>query len=37
MSQTEWDAPVDVAMLRCTGIEMSFGGIPVLKGIDLHL
>lgn len=37
MSQSVSDAPVDVAMLRCEGIEMSFGGIPVLKGIDLHL
>ncbi|MCI9887596.1 sugar ABC transporter ATP-binding protein [Micrococcales bacterium 31B] len=24
-------------MLRCEGIEMSFGGVPVLKGIDLAL
>lgn len=37
MSQTVSDAPADVAMLRCEGIEMSFGGIPVLRGIDLHL
>lgn len=37
MSQTVMDAQVDAAMLRCTGISMSFGGIPVLKEIDLHL
>ncbi|WP_394214936.1 sugar ABC transporter ATP-binding protein [Brachybacterium vulturis] len=37
MSQTVMDAELDAAMLRCTGIAMSFGGIPVLKEIDLHL
>ncbi|RZI91102.1 MAG: ATP-binding cassette domain-containing protein, partial [Microbacterium sp.] len=24
-------------MLLCEGIEMSFGGVPVLKGVHLHL
>lgn len=28
---------VDVQMLSCTEIHMSFGGIPVLKGVDLQL
>lgn len=27
----------DTAMLMCSGIHMSFGGVPVLKGIDLRL
>lgn len=31
------DVTPDTAMLLCTGIEMSFGGVPVLKGVDLHL
>ncbi len=37
MPHTAVDADPDVAMLRCEGIEMSFGGVPVLKGVDLHL
>ncbi|MFC7456229.1 sugar ABC transporter ATP-binding protein [Brachybacterium sp. GCM10030267] len=36
-TQTQTDTEAGVAMLRCEEIEMSFGGIPVLKGIDLHL
>jgi ribose transport system ATP-binding protein len=31
------DANPETAMLLCEGIEMSFGGVPVLKGVDLHL
>ncbi|MDQ4504021.1 sugar ABC transporter ATP-binding protein [Sinomonas sp. ASV322] len=27
----------ETAMLMCSGIHMSFGGVPVLKGIDLSL
>lgn len=30
-------ADTDISMLQCTGIRMSFGGVPVLKGIDLRL
>jgi len=31
------DASTETVMLLCEGIEMSFGGVPVLKGVDLHL
>ncbi|WP_308467920.1 sugar ABC transporter ATP-binding protein [Rathayibacter soli] len=32
------DAPAtDVAMLTCTGVRKSFGGVPVLNGVDLRL
>lgn len=37
MPHTVVDAPAEVAMLLCEGIEKSFGGVPVLKGVDLHL
>ncbi len=37
MPHTVVDANPEAAMLFCEGIEMSFGGIPVLKGVDLHL
>ena len=37
MPHTVVEATPETAMLLCTGIEMSFGGVPVLKGVDLHL
>lgn len=37
MLETEDAAHADTAMLFCEGIEMSFGGVPVLKGVDLSL
>ena len=37
MPHTVVDANPETAMLLCEGIEMSFGGVPVLKGVDLHL
>lgn len=37
MPHTVVDANPETLMLRCEGIEMSFGGVPVLKGVDLHL
>ena len=37
MPDTEVATQPDTAMLFCEGIEMSFGGVPVLKGVDLSL
>ena len=37
MSHPVADAITEAAMLLCSGIEMSFGGVPVLKGVDLRL
>lgn len=37
MPHTVVDANPETLMLLCEGIEMSFGGVPVLKGVDLHL
>ncbi|MGO2468453.1 MAG: sugar ABC transporter ATP-binding protein [Microbacterium gubbeenense] len=37
MLDTEAAVHPDTAMLVCAGIEMSFGGVPVLKGVDLSL
>lgn len=37
MPHTAADANADTMMLLCEGIEMSFGGVPVLKGVDLRL
>lgn len=37
MSHTAVDADPQTAMLLCHGIHMSFGGVPVLKGVDLVL
>ncbi len=36
MPHTVVDADPEIALL-CEGIEMSFGGVPVLKGVDLEL
>lgn len=37
MSDTVVDDSPEIPMLRCRGVEMAFGGVPVLKGIDLQL
>lgn len=37
MSHTKMAEDAEPAMLLCRGIKMSFGGIPVLEGIDLEL
>ncbi|WP_232531728.1 sugar ABC transporter ATP-binding protein [Microbacterium halophytorum] len=37
MPHTDVDGPPETAMLLCTGVAMSFGGVPVLKGVDLSL
>lgn len=37
MPEPEVAADPDTAMLICEDIEMSFGGVPVLKGVDLQL
>lgn len=37
MAYTTAETSPDTAMLHCEDIEMSFGGIPVLKGVDLFL
>ena len=37
MPHTVVDERPETAMLLCEGIEMSFGGVPVLKGVDLEL
>ncbi|MCW4457726.1 sugar ABC transporter ATP-binding protein [Microbacterium sp. MPKO10] len=37
MPPTDVDAASQPAMLACENIKMSFGGIPVLKGVDLSL
>ncbi|WP_235500270.1 sugar ABC transporter ATP-binding protein [Leifsonia sp. Root227] len=34
---TAVDADTEIAMLTCSSIRMSFGGVPVLKGVDLTL
>ena len=36
MPHTVVDADPEIALI-CEGIEMSFGGVPVLKGVDLEL
>lgn len=37
MTDTEVASHAETVMLLCEGIEMSFGGVPVLKGVDLSL
>lgn len=37
MRQRDEDQELGPAMLRCARIEMSFGGVPVLSGVDLDL